>query len=421
MDLQKLAKEYHRLQEYKYYFGIENGEIIELQFMDHDFYHLLGFQKFKEDVSIIKMIEDKAYYKDKFYKNVLHGKITFDEIKYDIKNIDSYFTNGQLVNFCEAKANDKVKLVLNNRFPYFSYENVRKLMNSNLIVLYDKSKADTWNKIDAEKIFFQLLSKENKNLNLFVKQTNDIQGDCPVSFFLEMQKDAYIKTNTSSVNKEQRKAEIVFRAVIKRGTKQIESFNVDWRKVRFSYSRNVLSDFKAQKSLAEYLPKGMLILHSDVEEKYEEILEQRNNILEKLKEIELQLEIKILYNEYLTESDETRQLEIALLALDKYEINFEELDHNDSLTEEIERIYVQTKNELSKHNRVVKKFEKMIPRLQRLEREEIIYVYGKFIENLETYEDEFFMQLIDKHNIMKRNVVPNIIKDYYAEYLENKK
>lgn len=239
MDIQQLAKEYQKLQKNKYVFGVENGEIIELNFTDRDFYHLLGFQKYKEDVTIVKMIEDRAYHKDKFYKNVLNGKITFEDIKIPIRNIESYTQDGKIIHFNEAKISDKVKLVLENRFPYFSYGNIRMLMSSNLVVLYDKSKAEQWNKVDADKIFFQLLSVENKNLNFFIKKAENKKGDCPVSFFLEKDKNSYITTRRQCIEREQTKAQITFRAVINLELTEIEEFEVDWNKVRFFLVRTI--------------------------------------------------------------------------------------------------------------------------------------------------------------------------------------
>ncbi len=205
MDIQKLAQEYEKLEENKYFFGIENGEHIELRFLAENFYHLLGFQKY-EEATIVKMIEDRAYYKDKFYKNVLSKELSFDSRKITFKNELTYLDEGRYIHFSDVKETDGTKMVVNNRFPYFSYDNIMKLFNSELIVLYDKEKGNSWNKIEAEKIFFKFMTPENRNLNLFIKHSESSGCEAPVSFFLEEVLNSYLLTGKQCVEKEQEKA-----------------------------------------------------------------------------------------------------------------------------------------------------------------------------------------------------------------------
>lgn len=417
MNIQKLAKEYKKLQEYKYIFGIETGEKIELQFSDRDFYHLLGFQKFKNDVTIIKMIEDKAYYKNNFYKNVLDGYITYDKITIPIKNIETYSQNGKIIHFNEATVNDSVKLVLENRFPYFTYDNLRMLMSSDIIILYDKSKANTWNKVDADKIFFQLLAKEDRNLNFFIKKSENAEEECPVSFFLEKEKDAYITTNRDCEQREQTKAEITFRAVIRKGTQSIEEFQVDWEKVRFFYSKNNLIEYKAHKKLAEYFPYGTLIDHNAAHKICNEKVKERNELIKELNKIQEDLDLKKQYEHYLSEVEEEKKLEIALEILDKYDISVEEVELELNVQQLSDKEAV-LKGRLSKCNRAIKKIEKQIPVIYELEKQEIIYVYENFINSIEKYNDAFFCSLIDVYDIMHKSFVPKEIEMYFDEFVK---
>lgn len=417
LNLQKLAKEYKKLQKYKYIFGLETGEKIELQFSDRDFYHLLGFQKFKNDVTIVKMIEDQAYYKDNFYRNVLGGYITYDKITIPIKNIETYFQNGKVVHFDEATVNDSVKLVIENRFPYFTYDNIRMLMSSDIIVLYDKSKANPWNKIDADKIFFQLLAKEGKNLNFFIKKSENTEQECPVSFFLEKEKDAYITTRHDCEQREQAKAEITFRAVIRKETQNIEEFQVDWDKVRFFYSKNNLIEYKAHKKLAEYFPYGTLIDHNAAHKIYNEKVKERDELIKELNKVQKDLDLIMQYEHYVSEVEEEKKLEVALEILDKYGINVEEvvLDLN---TKQLSDEETLLKGRLSKCNRNIKKIEKQIPVIYELEKQEIVYVYKNFIANIEKYNDTFFCSLIDVYDVMHKSFSPKEIEKYFDEFVK---
>ena len=156
VNIQIIAQEYKRLIGKQYVVGIENGETINLTFTDKDFYHLIGFQKFK-GASIVKMIEDPAYNKKKFFKEVLAGNITFYETKVRLKNMDRYCVDGKWIELCDVEADKNITLVLNNRMPYFSYDNVNYLIKGELVALFDKNKAPSWRKLDADKIFFRFL------------------------------------------------------------------------------------------------------------------------------------------------------------------------------------------------------------------------------------------------------------------------
>lgn len=118
MDIRHIAQEYYKLIGKQYIIGIGNGEEIRLSFKREDFYHLIGFPKFK-DASIVRMIEDSAYNKRQFFQDVLNGKISFDETKISIKNMEKYYVDGKWKELNEVEIDRNVSLVLNNRMSYF--------------------------------------------------------------------------------------------------------------------------------------------------------------------------------------------------------------------------------------------------------------------------------------------------------------
>ena len=418
MDLQYLAKEYQKLQKDNYVLGIDNGETLNISFTNRDFYHLLGFQKFKKDVTVVKMIEDGAYYKDNFYQNVLKGNITWDEIKIPIKNIETYMAEGKVVQFSEAVVNNEVGRVINNRFPFFTAENVKFMMFSELVILYDKAKGLEWNKVDADRIFFRFFTERDRNLYFFVKCIEDKLEDCPVTFFLEEVKDSYIKTNAYCEEREQAKANIVFGAVIDKEINHMREFYVDWKKVRFKYSKNCLSEFKGQKRLAKFFSNQEVIRYSTCNKAEADAIKRKNDIVKELDEKTKRIYLLEQYNLYQNEKDEIKRLDIAIDVLDKFEINFE----NTEFEEESAQIDVyrtceeSLKKEISKLNKKIAEIRKYKEIIRELEKKEIIYVYKQFVSDIEAYEEDFFELLIEKYNIFETLIFPNGIKCYYDDF-----
>lgn len=418
MDLQYLAKEYQKLQKYNYVLGIDNGETLNISFTNRDFYHLLGFQKFKKDVTVVKMIEDGAYYKDNFYQNILKGNITWDETKITIKNIKTYMSEGKIVQFNEAIVNDEVGRVINNRFPFFSAENVKAMMFSEHVILYDKAKGLEWNKVDADRIFFRLFTEKDRNLYFFIKRIKDKAEDCPVTFFLEEVKDSYIKTNACCEEREQAKANIVFGGIIDKELNQISEFYVDWRKVRFKYSKNCLSEFKGQKRLAKFFPNQEIIRYSVCNKVEEAAVKRKESIVKELNKKIIKINVIEQYNLYQNEKDEIKRLEISINMLEKFDINFE----NTEFKEEYKKLDVykiceeSLKKEISKLNKKIAEIRKYKEMIRELEKKEIIYVYRQFVSGIQRYEDEFFNLLIEKYTVFETLIFPNVIKFYYDDF-----
>ena len=419
MNLQEIAKEYKALQQKEYLYGIENGEHISFKFTNNDFYHLLGFQKFSKDVTIVKMIENNVYYKEKFYKDVLNGDITFYETKISIKGAKDYLKDGKFINFCDAEESDNVKKVINYRLPYFTYNNMMELLNSNLIILYNKDDALPWNKVDADKIFFKFMTSKNRNLNFFIrnKTNKEFGGDCPVSFFLEEQRDAYLKTNKNS---EQAKVEITYKAIQNTANQSFIVFKVFWDKVRFKYSKNHSDAYRAQIKLQEYYTKGIPVCSNNVEMDIISVKEVINQLINDINSNQKLLDTYSLVFKYKEEPNEIGGYEAAVQLLDEYNIDIENNTELMEISQEdaadlIARI-TESKNNLTKYKKKLKKIEKLIGRLKELEKEEIIYVYKNFIPDIEMYEEDFFEILIKKILIFEKSIQPDEIKQYYKKY-----
>lgn len=171
--------------------------------------------------------------------------------------------------------------------------------------------------------------------------------------------------------------------------------------------------------MAEFFQGGTIITHSNVIKVYTNKVNYSAGIIKDLNEIQKQLEIGQLYSKYLSELEEIKRLELAIDALEKYEINFEEEEFIVDF-QQLEDKESQLKSELAKVNRVIKKLNKMIPLVYELEKKEIVYIYKNFIHNIAEYEDAFFEVLFDKYDILNKSIKPKELKKYYDEYKRQK-
>lgn len=411
MDIQQLANEFSELKKYEYKLLLETNEIVNFTFNESDFYHLLGFEKF-QDVTIVKMIESRKYTKRNFYKEVLKGNITYNNITIPIKNIDDFKQDGEIIHFCDATRTDKVKHVLNNRFPYFSFNNIERLISSNLIVLYDKSKANEWNKIQADKFFFELLLPEDKNLCFFIRKSEEKSCECPVSFFLEQIKGSYIKTNNNCDELEQKKAKILYKLIHKKGEiNNIYSFNIFWENVR--ESNNTLDEFKAQKRLQEYY-SGKVVKSKKVKIDLEYMKNELDTYKKELNKLINLKEKETLINDYISENDEDSKLEIAIKLLEIYNIDIEKDKIFEKDLLDINNKINCYKQKITTLNKKIKKYIKFLPILEELEVKDVKKAYNSLVKDIELYENKFIRFLIDSKDVLNNNLEPNVIK---AEYI----
>ena len=417
VNIQIIAQEYKRLIGKQYVVGIENGETINLTFTDKDFYHLIGFQKFK-GASIVKMIEDSAYNKKKFFKEVLAGNITFYETKVRLKNMDRYCVDGKWIELCDVEADKNITLVLNNRMPYFSYDNVNYLIKGELVALFDKNKAPSWRKLDADKIFFRFLEDEQRNLNFFIRKKENVNREYPVSFFLEEIKDEYLRAQSGRGEFIQKRVQVMYRAIYDNGT-QLQDFVIFWDKIRFYYSKYVFEElFKGQKRLQEFFSSGTVVSSMAVRQLLESKNEMLNDVIQRLNKLEGEYNFKLkidLYNKI--EDEEAKELK-AIEIIEEYEFDIENESVNvqTESMEDIEKNIRRLKEQITVLKNQIKKINKFLPVLCMLEREEVIYAYSEFLPEIKWYENEFVEHLISNMKIKEKNISPKQIKKAYETY-----
>lgn len=398
MNLKYLADEYNKLTNYIYSFGIDSNEKLDISFNKRGFYHLLGFEKFT-DVTVVQMVEYGVLRKEKFFEEIENEHIRYDES--DIRNIDT-FCNNHIVNFCDAKITDNVQKVLRDRIPFFSYNNIMQLFNSDLIILYDKDKGLEGCKVDADKIFFKLLKPEHKNLYLFIKDN----ADSPISFFKENKRNVYIKTKSGE--HEQKKATIMYKSVWDKKQNVLVDFKIFWDKIRFYYSRNNSINYKAQLNLEKYFNKGTVIYSTNIElemikidyeiEKCKSLIKKNSYILE-----------------YLIETDNKKKIETATQLLKKYNFNVK-IEKLNIDSKQLQNDTDKLKNKISYYNKKNKRLNKYSAILFELEKEEIIFVYKNYFNKIYDLDDDFFYQLIHTYRIFENIYFPNQIKEFYKKY-----
>lgn len=397
MDLKYLSDEYLKLMNFTYSFGIENGEKLDISFDIKGFYHLLGFGKF-EDVTIVRMVEFGVLRKEQFFKEVQNGNVTY--YKSDVEKIDK-FIDDNIIHFCDAKKTTIVEKVLKDRIPYFSYEQIMDLFASELVILYDPDKGLDKCKVDADKIFFKLIKPEYRNLYLFIKDG----AESPISFFKEDSPKLYIKTKAGEKEKEQKKANIIYKSVWNKKKNLIIEFNINWDKVRFYYSRNKSDNYKAQMNLEKYFKKGTAIHTTDINLRIIENEQKKQNSIQLLTKYEL-------IQNYVSSPDDDIVIESAILLLEKYEIDIENEEGNIDV-KELQRKINKIKNDISHFNKENKRFKKFLPMLFELEKEEIICVYHTYFEKIKEANDNFFEQLIDAYRVFENMYLPSQIKQFY--------
>lgn len=397
MDLKYLSDEYLKLTSYTYSFGIDNGEKLDISFDKKGFYHLLGFEKFT-DVTVVKMVEFGVLRKNQFFQEIQKENITYEHS--NVKNIDK-FINGDIINFCDAKRTDKVKRVLSDRLPYFSYRQITELFESDLIILYDPDKGLDNCKVDADKIFFKLLKPEYKNLYLFVKD----DAESPLSFFKEEKQNLYIKTKPGEAEKQQKKASIIYKSIWDKKENKLVNFEIYWEKVRFYYSRNNSANYKAQLNMEKCFGKNAAVRSTDVEIRMLENADKIRDYADKITKREL---IKT----YLDDPGSEEGIGSAINLLDNYGYDIEKEAPNIDLGKLQSKIN-KLKNEISHYKKENKRLRKYLPMLYDLEKEEIICVYKNFYKKIESLEDEFIVKLINDHRIFENMYLPDQIKGFY--------
>lgn len=391
-----------------------NGENISFSFSKSDFYHLLGFKKFT-DVTIVKMIEAKVFEKKTFYDKVLKGEITYDKVNVDIKNMERFVQDDCIINFSDAVVTDKTSLVINNRFPYFTYDNMKLLLSTDWIILYDKDKAPLQYKLECDKFFSKLQEDKGRNLYFFIRKAKEHDNQCPVSFFLEQEWNSYIDIWEQGQKKEQEKVRILMRCVRDYNTNKEKEIVVYWDRVRQANSSSKF--FRAQKHLRQYFHST--VYSSSLKIEIENLKRDKECEISLLNEREVELEIKNLIEEYYNIEDQERKLQIAERLLDEYYIDIMMNEKNSMSTRaisSIEQDILEIKKKITKLNSRIKKYQKYYPEIEQLEIEEVRMVYSCLWEDFAKCEEKFIRYLINDKNIYSNNMSSMEIRKEYKQW-----
>ena len=229
VDLQVLAVEYEKLLDQEIFFMLDNGEAVQLQFKRDNFFHLLGFHKLK-DVSVIKAIEEATLDKATFLKYIRSGEITYTSL--DIE-IDKKVSN-PVIHIKDTEYKEDLIDITENRFNYFSAEMITTLLKHNPIIDFCVEESEST--IKADKIFFKLMTLENKHLNLFIGLDQATGKHYPITFFLEYKRGSYLSKKDQS---KQSQTRCVSGGIRDLTNLTIKDFYINWGNVR-----NALKDNK---------------------------------------------------------------------------------------------------------------------------------------------------------------------------------
>lgn len=295
IDIQNLAIEYSKLLNKKFIYVFSGGEQIEFQFKTENFYHLLGFQKLT-DVTVIRMIQNEKLSKADFYEHVKDGNITMDFTDGSI--IGDFDT--KIVNMQDTSWKSKLGEVKANRFQYFTEEKVLEMLIKDPVIDFDPETTDTL--IEADKIFFEYITDQARNLNLFIGYDEKKKIYYPPTFFLEMKKDNYKYTTDGEPHPE---LKILSRCIVNTENNVIIDFKIKWQNVRAEFKNTALYD--GQRWMKKWIHSPHILsrqVECEIEIQKEKIIEYE----EELKELKEKQDIATLICQLQSEKKEDAQL-----------------------------------------------------------------------------------------------------------------
>lgn len=405
IDLQQIALEYEKLLNKRICYYFQGNIKIEFQFKMENFYHLLGFHKLT-DVTVVRMIEDGRMKKEDFYKFVRDGKITLE------------YTEGTLVeaayqpiiNIGETKRTSAYGEVKAARLAFFTEKNVWELLLSDPVIDFDDSDSDTV--IEADKIFFKLISAKNRNLNLFIGHDQSAGSHYTSTFFLEQVKDRYRKRQSGG---EQPVLNILSCMVVNTTNNQIEQFIVKWENVRSELSES--PHYRAQARLKTWISSKHI--ESAVVEQEIHIQESLlGEYREKLQELHRNYEIACLIEKLQDENCK----EEAVLQLMDYEIDAEDENlikqYSSVATKEISSEIDCLQQKCDALENKWKKHIQFLPELKLLENEEIKLVYQIYMPDiiLELDSQDGWLR---QQNLFEDTINPEQFRKKYMDECKN--
>lgn len=207
-----LLFDYENLLHKKFIIGLEDSQILEFEFKNVNFMHLIGLHKL-DDLSVIQKFLDKnnkVYDAKKLFGDIRDGIITDDEL---------------------LKSN-KIDEIQESRLNYFSSETILRLVHSEEVIHFNPLKVQFENgkntkleKIDY--IFFETIEISNENyLQFCIGFDIKDNKNYPSTFFGE-------KSNLYIYNQERKN---VVSICIK--SKEGVEFEIYWKNVRLSMKKN---------------------------------------------------------------------------------------------------------------------------------------------------------------------------------------
>lgn len=404
-DFEFYATEYKKLLEKKYFILLDNGEVFSVSFDEGNFFHLLGFHKFENTV-FYSMINDETidYTQQNFFEDVYNGNIWYEGFNENKIEIPEKFKESTLIHsFKEHELTDKTRHTLEDRFPYFSYENILKILKNKIVIDFEEENSKY--KVRASKILFYFLNKQNRNLNMFV----DGEKECYVtSFYLESKKDIYKnKSDGTKMNT----FDVLCLYIEDTQNYQGVEFAPDWVKIR-----NLVKENDKYDEMRALLKKGRIctkLIEDELKQIVGKIVEIEINMkkLKKDKQI-LELEYAYYFDEYNKEE--------SILKLMDYDIDIEEQSMD---IKELEQLIDKTNKEILNDDNLLKKLhdkEQIISltasEIASLDINVIKKVYIPLIKNSKYWKDEFWRYFIHNYEYQKENIYPRQLRQIYLEW-----
>lgn len=405
IDLQQLALEFDRLLNKKFCYVFSGGIRVEFQFKMENFYHLLGFHKLS-DVTVIRMVENHKMKKEDFFKFVRAGKITMDATYEEI--LDD--TDEEVIHIQDTSHKSDFGDIKANRFQFFSEKNVLELLISDPVIDFDNKECNTV--IDADKVFFKLITEKFRNLNLFIGYDEVEKNHYTATFFLEKEKDKYVLKRSGET---QTQLKILSRAVTNTRNNEMVDFHVKWENVREEFADEPY--YKGQSRLKAWI-KSKHISSKQVIKEIEiqkQLLEQYRKEVEELT-IRFDIVTAVLQLE-IDKNKEQAQLQLMEYNIDaeneaeiaEYKIlNLQEIK-NDKLR--MEAKFAALKNKLQKH-------EKYLPDIVELEEQEVVMVYQEYLKEV-NLDKEQIGKLLNDIDLFEKILFPDKFAELYGDISKN--
>ena len=401
IDLQQIALEYEKFLNKKFCYLFQGNIRTAFQFQMDNFYHLLGFHKLT-DVTVVRMVEDNRMKKEAFYKYIRSGKITMDFTDPQIVE-DTYLP---IKNICDTSKVSALGEVKASRLAFFTEKNVWDLLLSNPVIDFDSSDSDTV--IEADKIFFKMISEKNRNLNLFIGFNEEERNHYTSTFFLEQVRDRYKKRKAGD---DQPILNILSCRVVNTMNNKVEQFIVKWENVRTELASSPC--YRAQNRLKKWI-KSHHIESLEVEKE----IHIQEQMLKELDEELLQLDNEQRIVNLCERLKDKDKKEDAILGLMDFDIDAEDetaLEQYAGIQlSDIKNEIIRLQQKRESLDNKQKKHIQLLPDLKQLEREEIRLIYQPYVA--EEIRIEILDALMEQENLFERELMPEEFIGKYREH-----